>query len=100
MNESSARKYKKNKIFLARYLGTHPCVECGEADPLVLEFDHIELRGPNDRTVSSLTNVSMKRLWEEIEKCQVLCANCHTRKTRTQMGWTNYNELVADPESY
>lgn len=93
MNTRSAEKYLANRIFLAKYLASHPCVDCGESDPLVLEFDHVQLRGSGDRTVGSLTNVSKNRMLEEIAKCEVRCANCHTRRTRIQMGWSNYHLL-------
>lgn len=65
----------------------HPCVDCGEGDPIVLEFDHIT----DDKTsgISDLvgTGVSLDILIAEIAKCVVRCANCHRRKTSRELGW-------------
>ena len=72
---------------LRGYLVAHPCVDCGEADPVVLEFDH---RNPveKSRAVSDLihSRTSWARLLAEIEKCDVRCANCHRRRTAVQFG--------------
>jgi 5-methylcytosine-specific restriction endonuclease McrA len=67
------------------YLASHPCVVCGEPDIVVLEFDHLHDKTAN---ISDLIhqNVPLKRLIEEIEKCQVLCANCHRKKTANSFG--------------
>jgi hypothetical protein len=71
------------------YLTEHPCVKCGEADPVVLEFDHLR-----DKTteISNLIarSYSWERVLEEIAKCQVLCANCHRRKTAIDQNWGIY----------
>lgn len=63
------------------YKEKHGCQDCGETDPVVLEFDHI--RGDKVSDVSRLiqTNASIKAIWEEIAKCEVVCANCHKRRT-------------------
>src|SRR5579863_6987724 len=38
----NARLYEENKRKLYIYLSSHPCVDCGQADIRVLEFDHIQ----------------------------------------------------------
>ncbi|HUQ34490.1 MAG TPA: hypothetical protein VM095_20380 [Pyrinomonadaceae bacterium] len=66
------------------YLEGHPCVDCGESDPIVLEFDHV--RGKKSYAVSSLgwRLVSWDSVMKEIAKCDVRCANCHRRRTAEQ----------------
>jgi hypothetical protein len=70
-----------------QYLQEHPCVDCGESDPLVLQFDHV--RGKKTGTIGELIGrtSSWDKIQEEIGKCQVRCANCHARRTAIQQGW-------------
>lgn len=80
-----ARKLTSRKTLyqlIREYLMNNPCVICGESDPVVLEFDHID-RNSKHGNISSLVNngYSWAAIQLEIEKCQVLCANCHRRKT-------------------
>ena len=85
---SIATKHKHARK-LYEYLTTHPCVDCGESDPLVLEFDHIQSK---KNTVGEMVSAaySWKRIVEEISKCEVRCANCHRRKTARDYGWLRY----------
>ena len=73
------------------YLESHPCVDCGEPDPVVLEFDHV--RGKKSYEVSTLSYrlVSWNSVLREIAKCEVRCANCHRRKTAEQRGTYRFN---------
>jgi len=66
--------------FIVEYLLEHPCAECGEPDPVVLEFDHL---GDKEMEISTAVHQGWgwSRLKKEIAKCQVLCSNCHKRKT-------------------
>jgi hypothetical protein len=75
------------------YLSTHPCVDCGESDPVVLEFDHDDPSTKLFTIGSTVGDVSQKTLFEEISKCSVRCANCHRRKTAKQFNW--YNKFMA-----
>ena len=70
----------ENRRAVLQYLENHPCVDCGEANPIVLEFDHV--RGVKAGDISSMVYKQTKaRVLEEIKKCEVRCANCHRVKT-------------------
>lgn len=76
----AARRVRVRAV-IADHLRIHPCVDCGEDDPVVLEFDHV--RGEKLFEISRADNncVSIATLRREIVKCEVRCANCHRRKT-------------------
>jgi hypothetical protein len=59
-------------------------VDCGETDIIVLQFDHV--RGKKTNAVSKLVSMGygLDTIKEEINKCEVRCANCHTRRTYKQ----------------
>ena len=78
-NELTLQSYRRQ---LAEYFATHPCVDCGESDLRVLEFDHRE-GVVKIAEVTLLVNslVAWERVLAEIEKCDVRCANCHRRRT-------------------
>lgn len=78
----------KNRERLFAYLLCHPCVDCGEDDPVVLEFDHVnEQKSFNIGRAVSGSHRSWAKILAEIEKCEVRCANCHRKRTSQQFGW-------------
>lgn len=76
----------KNVSLMLEYLSIHPCVDCGESDPIVLEFDHV--RGEKKWNISSRVYSASKwsTIEKEIEKCDVRCANCHRKQTAKRAG--------------
>lgn len=88
----------ENVLYVREHLVAHPCTDCGERDPVVLEFDHV--RGAKNGNVSTMarTPVSLRKLKAEIDKCEVRCANCHRRKSAERGGWWK-NLGLPDPES-
>lgn len=63
------------------HLRTHPCVDCGESDIRVLEFDHLDPALKTTEVSKLLGGASWSRVLLEMEKCAVRCGNCHRRKT-------------------
>tara|TARA_R110002012_G_scaffold11908_3_gene53318 strand:+ start:3025 stop:3381 length:357 start_codon:yes stop_codon:yes gene_type:complete len=88
------RSYKRNKVQRAKNIAyvkeikrTTPCVDCGELNPVLLEFDHV--RGDKYRCISDMVmgSYSIETIQKEIDKCDVRCANCHrliTHKRRVK----------------
>ena len=73
---------------LAEYFLMNPCVDCGEVDPLVLEFDHIREKAFS--IAQGLRDRGWQSILDEIEKCEVVCANCHRRRTASRGGFARW----------
>jgi len=87
--ESSRRYRFRNRAYVIEYLSSHPCVDCGESDPVVLDFDHVD-RSTKEDEVSNLMRrgYALDRLKHEMARCLVRCARCHRRRTAKEFGWT------------
>ncbi len=85
--DSKRKSIESLRLFVFEYLKIHSCVDCSEADPVVLEFDHVT--GIKTRNISQMMRrgVSVETLKLEMEKCVVRCANCHRRKTAKDFNW-------------
>ncbi len=86
----SINKQKENALFVYEYLRKHPCIDCGEDDPIVLDFDHV--RGHKKHSICLLSNssYSLNVIKKEIKKCEIRCANCHRRKTAKERNYLRY----------
>lgn len=74
-----------NRVKLKDFLCKSKCVDCGNDNPIVLEFDH---RDPKNKEYAIAQIVGSGYCWEtiakEIDKCDVVCANCHRIRTSNQ----------------
>lgn len=91
---AKAKEYSKaardrTRAFVNAHLKANPCVDCGETNPIILEFDHIS--DDKEFNISDAVRVGygMKKLKEEMAKCEVRCANCHRKKTYERGGWVH-----------
>ncbi|MEP6776667.1 MAG: hypothetical protein ABJA50_13820, partial [Chloroflexota bacterium] len=82
----------RNTRLMYEYLLTHLCVDCGESDTIVLEFDHVT--GEKKFNIADVTRSgrNWQSIMEEIQKCEVRCANCHRRATAKRGG--NWNKHI------
>jgi len=62
------------------------CKDCGEKDFRVLEFDHLPEFAKSGGINKIIANGTLKQLKEEIAKCEVVCANCHRKRTYSRGG--------------
>ncbi len=67
---------------LIREQKDRPCLDCGVSYPYyVMDFDHV--RGEKSFNLSEVVKgaQSKKVILEEIDKCEVVCSNCHRIRT-------------------
>src|SRR5258706_1151622 len=89
----NSRVIEENQRRLYTYLSQHPCVDCGQTDVRVLEFDHV--RGQKVDSIARLVRlgISWTTIEAEIGKCEVRCANCHRIKTNERGGWWRFGQV-------
>lgn len=71
----------RNKNFVVQHKEGKPCTDCGNMFPhYVMDFDHV--RGKKRGHISTWgIKQSLKTLKKEIDKCELVCANCHRERT-------------------
>lgn len=90
--ENAKKIRERNGKYVLEFLSKNPCVDCGETDPIVLEFDHQKDKHKNIADLKSYSSIEI--LQAEIDKCQVVCANCHARRTAKQFGYYKYGSVM------
>ncbi len=85
MKAKKINRRKKLRRYIAKYKEEHPCIYCGEAHIGLLTFHH---RNPEEKRLL-ISHVprqewSINTLKKEIEKCDVLCVECHRKVHGTE----------------
>jgi hypothetical protein len=80
--QTKLQKQRVRDWFYNEFKPTLSCIKCGENHPACIEFHHHNgRRKGKDYPVTNLsTHGSKKRILEEVKKCDVLCANCHSKE--------------------
>lgn len=92
----SAARRKANREFVRRVLSERSCTDCGTSDIQLLEFDHV--RGTKSAGIAHLVqHGGIARIQEEIAKCEVVCANCHRKRTIDRAG---HHRLLGAPPAH
>jgi 5-methylcytosine-specific restriction endonuclease McrA len=79
----NVRFRRRNQAMVAKIKLESGCNRCGyDENPIALELHHLN---PNDKFMDVSTMItqgySVQRIKNEIEKCEILCANCHSIET-------------------
>jgi len=76
--KSRKRAVKRNRKYVEAYKIENPCT-CNETEPCCLSFHH--KNGDKTGNISDMVNrgYSISRIQKEIDKCDVLCLNCHAK---------------------
>lgn len=79
VRERAYRHRKELRLKVDAYKMKLGCSRCGYAEhPAALDMHHHEQDSKEAAVVTMIHDcVSEDRLWKEIAKCTVLCANCH-----------------------
>ena len=81
----NSKQNSKNIIY--KHLINNPCINCGETDPIILQFHHVK-----GKKIFAIANairlgINIENLKNEISKCEILCSNCHLKKTAQKNGY-------------
>jgi len=93
-DKAKTQMIRRRKVeFAFRYKRLCGCKICKEKDPIVLDFDHKDGVNKLGNLCEMINNsYSMKTIKAEIRKCDVLCANCHRRRTAKQ--FNHFADLI------
>ena|ERR1019366_2542947 len=76
--KDAARREKINRLKMS------PCADCHvQYSPWVMDFDH---RNPNDKLfcIGGHITIAWDKIQDEIQKCDLVCSNCHRERTHKQ----------------
>lgn len=77
---SNAEQIRKKRGWLQELKLASGCVDCGYAEhACALDFDHV--RGEKKFNLGSIATNGWDKIKAEVEKCEVVCANCHRVRT-------------------
>ena len=78
----NTRTLLKMRAFLREQKEGKPCQDCGGVfPPCVMDFDHLDPKQKVKSVAELVQSGSQKALLREIEKCDLVCANCHRIRT-------------------
>lgn len=86
-NKDLTRTRTKNSLHkrrnaIRKIKESSPCVDCNTLYPYyVMHFDHLDSTTKVDKISNLIKNKGVQSALEEVEKCDLVCANCHSIRT-------------------
>lgn len=73
---------KRRTVEKLHKLKDHPCMDCGLRYPYyVMDWDHVRGVKLFNASSYSASKYGLKKMLAEIEKCELVCSNCHRERT-------------------
>ncbi len=91
MNEYMKNRWLKRRAKAIAYLGGK-CSSCSATEGL--EFDHIDSE-TKLFTIAKGSSFSEERFWAEVDKCQLLCNDCHVAKSKDSGDYSRHKAPLA-----
>lgn len=87
MADYMRQRRKNRRLKFIKLLG-NKCVNCGEDDPSLLQFDH---QNPKKKEfdLNDIKDSNEQLILKELKKCVLLCVECHLEKTKTNKEHVN-----------
>ena len=77
------RQTKRREVLNS--LKSVPCSDCGNSfPPYCMDFDHVPERGEKLGAVATMWSYGEETFLAEINKCDVVCSNCHRIRTHNR----------------
>lgn len=87
------RTHLRIRELISRYK-MKPCADCGiQYNPWIMQFDHLD---PSQKkfTIGEMRKLGVEVVRAEIEKCDIVCANCHQERTHANKAYLNRKVIV------
>ena len=89
------RATKRRNAAYVLAVKAQPCSDCGQIfHPAAMDFDHVHGQKVADIATLAAGGFSLKRIQAEIDKCELVCANCHRVRT-----WVRLEQVRNAPVS-
>lgn len=88
--DKTRKAERRSKHIIDAIKANTPCCDCGNYyDPICIDFDHTEpiKKAFGISGASKVLGYSIIKILLEIEKCDIVCANCHRLRTKQRGGW-------------
>jgi hypothetical protein len=89
INANKRRREREERLAKHQFVNAikaQPCADCGNRfPPVAMDFDHV--RGVKRGNVSQMiarNRATLDGIRAEVEKCEVVCANCHRLRTHAR----------------
>lgn len=90
------RRRAEQQKLMFEYFYNNPCVDCGNTDIRTLQFDHVSDNKEHDIGIMMRGHMNWDKILNEMQKCEVVCANCHC--IRTSIRANNWRQRCLNKE--